>query len=194
MKTPLILASSSPRRQQLLKQIHVTPDLILPADIDEAEFRGEKPRELCARLSLSKARHIASKNPGSFVLGADTVVACGARILPKTETAEEARACLELLSGRRHHVYGGIALIRPDGREATKISDTVVQFKRLHASDIAAYIDSGEWKSVAGGYAIQGLAAGFIKSLRGSYSNVVGLCLYDTMNLLQGSSFFQNKP
>jgi septum formation protein len=190
VKHKLILASSSPRRQDLLRQIHITPDLIVPAHIDESEIKGETPRMLCARLALAKARHVAAQNPGYFVLGADTVVACGARTLPKTETLDEARACLERLSGRRHHVYGGIALIAPDGSAKTKISDTVVQFKRLSADEIAAYLESSEWRGVAGGYAIQGLAASFIKSIRGSYSNVVGLCVYDTMRLLRSTSFF----
>ena len=186
----LILASASPRRLDLLKQIGVTPDSILPAQIDESELKGELPAALAGRLAREKAQAIASKNPDNFVLAADTVVACGRRILPKTETAEEARACLKMLSGRRHHVYGGIALITPEGKIIEALSDTIVQFKRLNQNEIDDYLHSGEWNGVAGGYAIQGKAAAFVKFLRGSYSNVVGLCLYDTMRILDGAGFF----
>ena len=129
-----------------------------------------------------------------YILAADTVVACGRRVLDKTETAEEARACLTLLSGRRHHVYGGIALLTPSGEIRTRLVDTVVSFKRLSPSELESYLASGQWKGVAGGYAVQGLAGAFVKSLRGSYSNVVGLSLYDTMILLDGNGFFAISP
>lgn len=189
MKNKLILASASPRRVDLLKQIAITPDDILPADIDETPLKGELPRDLAQRLSLEKARAIAAKHNGAFILAADTVVGCGRRILDKAETPADAQKCLKLLSGRRHHVYGGIAIIPPDGKEITRLCDTIVQFKTLSPTDIKSYIDSGEWQGKAGGYAIQGLAAAYIKFIRGSYSNVVGLSLYDTMTMLNGNGF-----
>lgn len=189
MPHKLILASASPRRIDLLKQIGVIPDAVIPADIDESEHPNEKPGDLALRLATAKAKAIADKNPGAFVLGADTVVACGRRILPKTENEKEARDCLNMISGRRHHVLGGIALITPEGKTLTRLADTVVQFKRLTDDEITAYLKSGEWKGVAGGYAIQGKAAAFVKFLRGSHSNVVGLSLYDTMTILGGGLY-----
>jgi septum formation protein len=189
VKSNLILASASPRRLDLLKQVHITPDKIIAAEIDETPLKGELPRALATRLSAAKAEAVRSKNPDSFILAADTVVACGRRILPKAENEKDTRECLHLLSGRRHHVLGGIALITPDGQLHQKISDTVVQFKILTQTEIDSYIASGEWNGKAGGYAIQGLAAAFIKSIRGSYSNVVGLSLYDTMQILTGAGF-----
>ena len=188
---PLILASQSPRRLDLLKQIGITPDDIIPADIDESTLPGELPRDLALRLACEKAKKIAKDHPDTFILAADTVVACGRRILPKTENAEEARQCLEQLSGRRHHVYSGIALITPGGKLIKRLSDTTVQFKRLTKEDVENYLQTKEWQGVAGGYAIQGYAASFIKAIHGSYSNVVGLCLYDTMRLLEGNDFFR---
>lgn len=188
---PLILASASLRRVQLLKQIHITPAEIIPADIDETPItvngKPETPKQCAQRLALEKARSVHKE--GHFTLGADTVVNMGTRMLPKTETADEARKCLEKLSGRRHHVIGGIALITPNGKEITRTVDTVVKFKRLHKTEIDAYINTNEWQGVAGGYAIQGYAAAFIAFMRGSYSNVVGLSLYDTMALLKGNGF-----
>ncbi len=189
MKNRLILASASPRRVDLLKQIGITPDTILPADIDETQRKDELPRDLAKRLSAEKAKAIAAKNPDTFVLAADTVVACGRRLLDKTNTPEEARACLEMISGRRHHVYGGIALITPSGKLHTRLVDTVVQFKKLSKSELENYLASGQWKGVAGGYAIQGLAGTFVKFLSGSYSNVVGLSLYDTMIILDSAGY-----
>ena len=149
------------------------------------------PRDLAVRLATGKAKAIAEKQGDAFILAADTVVSCGRRLLDKAESVEDARKYLSLLSGRRHHVYGGIALISPDGSVRTRLCDTVVQFKRLSAAEIEAYIESGEWEGKAGGYAIQGLAASYIKSIRGSYSNVVGLSLYDTMRMLEGSGYHQ---
>lgn len=189
MKSKLILASASPRRVDLLKQIGIVPDHIIPASLDETPLKGELPRKLAERLAIAKANAIHEKNPGSFILAADTVVAVGRRILPKTETSAEAEECLNLISGRRHHVYGGIALITPDGKIRSRLCDTVVQFKTLSHAEKAAYLDSKEWQGVAGGYAIQGQAAAFVKFIRGSYSNVVGLSLYDTMNLLKGMGY-----
>ncbi len=189
MKNNLILASASPRRTDLLKQVHIIPDKIIAAEIDETPLKGEAPRDLAMRLAAAKAEAVHKKNPVSFILAADTVVACGRRILPKAENEKEARECLQLLSGRRHHVLGGIALITPHGKLLQKLSDTVVQFKTLTREEIETYIISKEWQGKAGGYAIQGLAAAFIKSIRGSYSNVVGLSVYDTVKLLGGAGY-----
>lgn len=188
---PLVLASASPRRLDLLSQIYVTPAGVFPADIDESPQKGELPRDLAVRLAMGKAQAVREHHPDHFILAADTVVACGRRILPKAETAEESRECLKLLSGRRHHVYGGICLITPSGAVRTRLCDTTVKFKTIPAHTLDAYIASGEWQGKAGGYAIQGLAAAYISFLQGSYSNVVGLSLYDTMQLLEGNGFFK---
>lgn len=189
MKNKIILASASPRRVDLLAQIGITPSDIIPADIDETPIKGELPRDLALRLARAKAEAIASASGGAYVLAADTVVACGRRVLDKALNEDEARAHLTLLSGRRHHVYGGIAIVTPDGGVLTRLVDTVVQFKRLSVSDIQEYLESGEWEGKAGGYAIQGRAAAYIKFMQGSYSNVVGLSLYDIMQLLDGNGF-----
>ncbi len=184
MKNKLILASASPRRLELLKQIGITPDKIIPADIDETPGKNELPRDLALRLSCEKAQAIAKDHKGTTILAADTVVACGRRVLPKPETEQEAQKCLEILSGRRHHVYGGIAVIDAQGTLKKRLSDTVVQFKKLSQKEVETYLKSGEWQGKAGGYAIQGLASAYIKFIGGSYSNVVGLSLYDTMVIL----------
>lgn len=186
----LILASASPRRLDLLAQINLTPDEIVPAEIDESPLAEELPRQLAKRLAESKARTVADSYQNAFVLAADTVVACGRRILPKAETEEDARFCLTLLSGQKHRVFGGICLIAADGSTVSRLVTTVVQFKRLSAGEITGYIESGEWKGKAGAYAIQGLAAGFVKRINGSYSNVVGLSLYETSALLNGKNFY----
>lgn len=187
----LILASASPRRLDLLKQIGVVPDQVIPADIDETPRKTELPRDYVLRMALEKAQAVLLRAHGSYILSADTVVACGRRILPKTETGESVRECLELLSGRRHRVLNGIALISPDGKAKTRVTETIVQFKGLSPSEIDAYIESGEWQGKAGGYAIQGRAAVFVKFIGGSYSTVVGLSLYDTMQMLKGSGFLR---
>lgn len=192
MKNKLILASASPRRVDLLKQVGITPDDIIPADIDETPLKNELPRDLALRLASAKAQAIAAKHPDSFVLAADTVVGAGRKILDKAEDESYARHCLKTLSGRRHHVYGGIAMIAPDGKTITRCIDTLVQFKRLSDQNIENYIKSGEWNGKAGGYAIQGLAESYIKFIRGSYSNVVGLSLYDTIRILDGAGFKQS--
>lgn len=189
MKNKLILASASPRRVDLLAQIGIAPSDIIPADIDERPLKGELPRDLAVRLAAEKAQVIADKHKGAYILAADTVVARGRAVLDKTETREDAQSCLEQVSGRRHHVYGGIALMTPNGGMVSRLCDTVVQFKKLSPSEISDYLDSEEWKGVAGGYAIQGRAGAFVKSIRGSYSNVVGLSLYDTLNMLNGNSY-----
>ena len=183
----LILASASPRRQELLVQIGFAPDAIHPTDIDESERPGETPRALALRLAVSKLA--AADHPGCYVLASDTVVGVGRRILPKTETEAEARACLALMSGRNHRVFTGVAVRAPDGREAHKVVETRVSLKRLHSDEIDAYIASGEWRGKAGGYAIQGRAGAFIENLIGSYTGVVGLPVYETRLLLTGLGY-----
>lgn len=185
----LILASASPRRRDLLAQIGVPPDKILPADIDESPAPRELPRQHAERLAIEKARAVAAlpEAAGAVVLAADTVVACGRRILPKTEDEASARRCLDLLSGRRHRVHGGIAVIDAQGRLRHRLVTTQVGFKRLSPQEVAGYLASGEWRGKAGGYAIQGKAALFATFLSGSYSNVVGLSLSETGGLLEAA-------
>jgi len=186
---PLVLASASPRRLELLRQVGLVPDCIDPADIDETPRRGELPPAHAMRLAEEKASAVMPRHPGAFILGADTVVACGRRILPKTEDEASARSCLELLSGRRHRVHGGIAVASPDGRLVTRRVDSQVAFKRLSEAEIAAYLRTDEWRDKAGGYAIQGRAASLIRWVCGSYSNVVGLPLFETFQLLAGRGY-----
>ena len=181
-----VLASASPRRLDLLRQIDCVPDRIDPAELDETPQPGETPPRHAERLAIEKARAVAARHPGAFVLGADTVVACGRRSLPKAEDEATARKCLELLSGRRHRVHGGIALVAPAGGLAIRRVQTAVAFKRLTEAEIAWYLASGEWQGKAGGYAIQGLAARFVREIVGSYSNIVGLALFETSQLLLG--------
>ncbi len=188
-RPPLVLASASPRRLDLLRQIGIEPDRIAPADIDEAPLKKELPPQTARRLATEKALKAAETGSGELVLAADTVVACGRRNLGKPVDEAEARKFLELLSGRRHRVHGGIALALPDGRIQVRVVTTQVAFRRLSNADIAWYLASGEWQGKAGGYAIQGLAGGFVKSVNGSYSNVVGLSLFDVRNMLDGAGF-----
>ena len=185
-RPPLVLASASPRRRALLEQIGYAPDSVEPAALDEAVLPGERPEAHAARLARAKAEAVATRHPGAFVLGADTVVACGRRILDKAESEERARRCLSLLSGRRHRVYGGVTVIDPAGRAVSRLVRTAVAFKRLSEDEIAAYLACGEWRGKAGGYAIQGRAAAFVQFVGGSYSNVVGLPLHETYRLLAG--------
>jgi len=186
---PLILASASPRRLQLLEQVGLTPNSIAPSDIDETPRRNEKPRALAARLAQQKAIAAIQNHPSSFVLAADTVVACGRRILPKPADRSEAKKCLEQLSGRRHRVISGVCVIDPGGKHRSRVVATTVTFKQLSPSEIETYLNSDEWQGKAGGYAVQGLAAIFIRFINGSYSNVVGLPLFDTVNLLAGAGY-----
>lgn len=188
-KPLFVLASASPRRRDLLTQVGLAPDRIVPAEIDERPRPRELPRNVAGRLAEAKARTVASQFPGAFVLGADTVVACGRRVLPKAEEEGQARACLALLSGRRHRVMGGVALIDPTGRLVSRLVVTAVTFKRLEPAEIDAYMASGEWLGKAGGYAIQGLAALYVRQIVGSYSNVVGLPLFETAALLKGLGY-----
>jgi septum formation protein len=185
----LVLASASPRRLDLLRQVEIVPDAVDPAAIDETPHRDELPAPHALRLAREKALAVAPRHPGAFVLAADTVVAVGRRILPKAEDEATARRCLALLSGRRHRVHGGIALIAPDGALAARRVETVVAFKRLEEAELAAYLASGEWRGKAGGYAIQGGAARFVPFIAGSYSNVVGLPLFETAALLRGRGY-----
>jgi septum formation protein len=184
-----VLASASPRRLELLRQVGLMPDCIDPADIDETPRRGELPPAHAVRLAHEKAQAVIPRHPGAYILAADTVVACGRRILPKTEDEPSARACLELLSGRRHRVHGAIALVSPDGRLVARRVESQVSFKRLSEAEIGAYLRTGEWHGKAGGYAIQGRAAALIRWISGSYSNVVGLPLFDTTQLLAGRGY-----
>jgi septum formation protein len=185
----LILASRSPRRVELLAQIGLKPDRIVPADLDERPKRGELPPQHALRLAEEKAAAIAGQHKGAFVIAADTVVACGRRILPKAETEGQARDCLSLLSGRRHRVHGGLCIVDPDGKSHGRQVTSSVTFKRLSDAEMDAYVASGEWRDKAGGYAIQGTAAIFVRQVIGSYSNVVGLPLFETWNLLAGLGY-----
>lgn len=183
----LVLASASPRRQQLLAQIGLRPDAIQPADLDETPLRDERPRALALRLAVAKGRAVA--RPGAFTLSADTVVGVGRRILPKAETEAEARDCLRLMSGRAHDVFTGVCVIGPDGREASRIGAARVTFKRLSHEETEGYIASREWHGKAGGYGIQGQAEAFATEIAGSYSAIVGLPLYETACLLEGLGY-----
>lgn len=187
--SPLILASASPRRLDLLRQVGVEPDAVDPAEIDETPEKDEPPARLVVRLADAKAGAAAARHPGSFVLGADTIVACGRRIMTKADTDSDARRFLQLLSGRRHRVYGGVCVVPPDGAPRTRRILTAVTFKRLTPREIDDYIACGEWRGKAGGYAIQGRAGAFVSRVNGSYSNVVGLALYETLTLLEGLGY-----
>jgi septum formation protein len=191
----LVLASGSPRRLGLLNQAGLDPDSLEPVEIDESPERGELPRTLAVRLAREKAEAsiVRVRNrqeiKDAYVLAADTVVAVGRRILPKPEMLEEAAACLRLLSGRTHRVYTGVCLVTPRDALRTRLVETRVRFKRLSNEDLESYLASGEWRGKAGGYAIQGLAGSFVTKLVGSYTNVVGLPLYETTTLLAGEGF-----
>ncbi len=185
----LILASASPRRLELLRQIGVVPARIVAAELDETPHKEELPRLYAQRLAHAKAVAIATQHPDAYVLGADTVVACGRRILPKAEDDTTVRRCLQLLSGRRHRVLGGVCLVAPGGKRKAALVTTILRFKRLSDDEIEAYVGCGEGRGKAGGYAIQGRAARFVSYLSGSYSNVVGLPLYETAALLKSLGY-----
>jgi len=190
MATPiLVLASASPRRLELLGQIGIVPDMIDPAAIDETPLPRELPAAHVMRLARAKAEAVRPRHPGAFILAADTIVACGRRILGKPADEAAARGFLELLSGRRHRIYCGIAVVGPNGRITARRVVSKVAFKRLSEAEIAAYLATGEWRGKAGGYAIQGRAAVFVSWMAGSYSNVVGLPLYETAQLLSGLGY-----
>ena len=185
----LVLASASPRRRDLLARAGLPPDEILPADIDETPQAGELPGPLAKRLARAKGEDLAPRGGDDWILSADTVVGLGRRVLGKPESADDARRFLGKLSGRRHRVYGGVCVIPPSGDPVTRLVTTTVTFKRLERAEIDMYVDSGEWRGKAGAYAIQGLAGAFVRNLNGSYFNVVGLPLYETLSLLRGSGF-----
>jgi septum formation protein len=185
----LVLASASPRRLELLSQIGIVPDQVDPAEIDEAPLARELPAAHVTRLARAKAEAVGPRHPGAFILAADTVVACGRRILGKPEDEAAAQRFLELLSGRRHRVYGGVAVVAPGGRIATRRVVSQVGFKRLSDSELAAYLATGEWRGKAGAYAIQGRAATLVSWMQGSYSNIVGLPLFETAQLLAGLGY-----
>jgi septum formation protein len=188
-RPPLVLASASPRRIELLARIGVTPDRVAPTDIDETPRRDELPRQLAARLAAAKAE--AATQPDALVLAADTVVGVGRRILGKPADEAEATRFLNLLSGRRHQVHTGVVLRRPDGHVGKRLVTTVLAFQRLTDQQIAAYVASGEWRGKAGGYALQGAAEMFVRFLSGSHSNVVGLPLFETAQLLRGCGWLK---
>ncbi|HMT44089.1 MAG TPA: Maf family protein [Chakrabartia sp.] len=180
----MILASASPRRLDLLARLGVVPEAVDPADCDESPRKAELPMAYARRIAAEKASLVAARHPGKVVLAADTVVACGRRILPKAETAEQARTCLTLLSGRRHRVLSAVTVVDAQGVARHRLSASILTFKRLGAEELDAYVAGGEWDGKAGGYAIQGLAESFVKHLSGSHSGVMGLPLFETRALL----------
>jgi septum formation protein len=190
-----VLASGSPRRVQLINQAGIEPDSLRPTDIDETPQRGELPRACANRLARAKAEaalalvRVDDELKGAYILSADTVVAVGRRILPKAELLDEAAQCLRLLSGRNHRVHTAICLVTPKETFRQRLVETKVRFKRLSDEDIEAYLASGEWRGKAGGYAAQGIAGAFMVKIVGSYSNIVGLPLYETTTLLAGEGF-----
>ena len=190
----LILASQSPRRKHLLAEAGIFSDDVICADIDEKPIKNERPADYVLRMAREKGHAVFSRLGGQFVLSADTAVICGQRILPKTETVEEASRCLELLSGRRHRVYGGICLHLPDGGWRTKLSVSRVKFRPLSPTDKHAYLQSEEWQGKAGGYAIQGRAGLYVRQITGSYSNIVGLDMHKVAGLLLSVGFDYVQP
>jgi septum formation protein len=185
----LVLASASPRRLQLLERIGVRPDAVVPADVDESVPRGELPRQHATRLAREKAQAVAAREPDALVLAADTVVAVGRRILPKVEDEATLRACMRLLSGRRHRVLTGVALAIPGGAMRGRLVETMIAMKRLSEEEIDYYASHGEWHGKAGGYALQGYGEVYVRHIAGSYSNVVGLPLAETRLLLKSAGY-----
>ncbi len=192
-KIPLILASSSPRRIELLSRIGIIPDKIIPADIDETEQKGELPKDLSSRLSKAKAEKIANEVDAAYIIGADTVAAIGRRILPKALNDDDVRSCLKLLSGKRHQVYTGVTIIKKNGSEILekhRLVKSILRFKRLTLEEIDLYIKSKEGLNKAGGFSLQGFAEVFVPFIGGSYSNILGLPLFETRNMLLSLGFF----
>jgi septum formation protein len=183
----LILASASPRRLDLLARIGVVPDAVIPAEIDETPLRAELPVAYARRMAAAKAAAVAE--PGALILAADTVVAAGRRILPKTESEADVLAALSLLSGRRHRVHSAVTLIDAGGQARHRLSTSIVTFKRLSAEELDAYVAAGEWRGKAGGYAIQGRAEALVRAVSGSHSGVVGLPLFETRALLRAAGY-----
>lgn len=191
--TDFILASSSPRRLDLLKQISIVPDHVIPADIDETPLNGEQPHQLAERLAVQKTLKIAEKHPNALILGADTVAAVGRRVLDKTDDKQTMMDYLDLLSGRRHKILGGICLYK-DGKHISRLVTTSVHFKRLSDEEKEYMVNHpDEWQGKAGGYGMQGFADSFVKKINGSYSNIIGLSLYDTKQMLNGFGGLQIK-
>lgn len=194
-KKLLILASGSPRRLALLNQAGIEPDQLKPADIDETPEPREHPRALAMRLARTKAEvalrdvTVSGETADTYILTADTVVATGRESLPKAETVEDAEECLQRLSGRSHRVYTAVCVVNPRGGIKPRIVETRVRMKRLSSKEIEAYIASDEWRGKAGGYAIQGLAGAWVVKIIGSYSNVVGLPLFETVQMLSGAGY-----
>lgn len=189
MKNKLILASASPRRVDLLAQIGIVPDAVIPADIDETLKKGELPRAFALRLAQEKAEKIAVQNAGAIVLAADCVVAAGRQVLDKPVDEKDAERIVRTLSGRRHKVYGGICVIDAAGTVRTRLCETTVAFRRLSEDEVSTFVASRQWEGKAGGYAVQGLAATFVKFISGSHSNIVGLSLYDTAAMLKAAGY-----
>jgi septum formation protein len=185
----LILASASPRRLDLLARIGVTPDAVVPADIDESVAKAELPRDHALRLAVEKAEAVATRNPHDLVLAADTVVAVGRRILPKVEDEVTLRQCMALLSGRRHRVLTGVALAIPGTGIRSRVVETMIAMKRLSDEEVDYYASHGEWRGKAGGYALQGYGEVYVRHIAGSYSNVVGLPLAETRHLLKSAGY-----
>jgi septum formation protein len=189
MTATLILASASPRRLEILAQAGIKPDRVIPADIDETPLKNELPAAYARRMAREKAEKVAADSTGAFILAADSIVAVGRRILGKPADEKEARAFLDLMSGRRHTVMTAITILSPARQKRNALVSSVVRFKRLSEPEADSYIASGEWKGKAGGYAIQGRAAILIPYIGGSYSNIVGLPIYETVNLLKGLGY-----
>lgn len=185
----LVLASASPRRLDLLARIGIVPDLVVPADVDESVPKGERPRDHALRLAREKAEAVAARHPDALVLAADTVVAVGRRILPKVEDEETLRACMKLLSGRRHRVMTGVALAAPGQPIRTRLVETMIAMKAVSSEEIDHYAAHGEWRGKAGGYALQGYGEVYVRHIAGSYSNVVGLPVAETRNLLKAAGY-----
>ena len=191
----LVLASGSPRRLSLLNQAGIEPDALRPADVDETPKRGELPRACANRLARAKADaalksvQLDDELRGSFILAADTVVAVGRRILPKVEDEATLRACMKLLSGRRHRVLTGVALAVPGNGIRERLVETTIAMKRLSDEEIDHYAGHGEWRGKAGGYALQGYGEVYVRHIGGSYSNVVGLPLAETRVLLKSAGY-----
>jgi len=183
----LVLASGSPRRLDLLARLGVVPDAVDPADLDETPRKGELAPAFAARMAAEKAALVAARHPGAVVLAADTVVAVGRRLLPKALDEAQARACLALLSGRRHRVLTAVTVVDAQGRARHRLFTTTLAFKLLTVAEIDAYLGLGEWRGKAGGYAIQGHAEAYVRFMSGSHSGVIGLPLYETRMLLRAS-------
>jgi len=185
----LVLASASPRRLDLLARIGVVPDTVAPADIDESIPKGELPRQHAQRLAREKAEAVAAREPDALVLAADPVVAVGRRILPKVEDEKTLRACMRLLSGRRHRVVTGVALAVPGHGIRERLVETMIAMKRLSDVEIDYYAGHGEWRGKAGGYALQGYGEVYVRHIAGSYTNVVGLPVAETRVLLKSAGY-----